>query len=230
MVKFVENELQSIREEVNDMWMLVYQQLDNAYQSVLNADANLADKVIAREKRVNAFELKIDSDIEDFIALYNPVAIDLRSMLAMLKINTNLERIGDYADSIARFVLRTKLKPEDKALFSELQLQDMYDMVLSMLNLTYESLQKKDIALAKSVFEKDEVLDQLNRNALDTLTAYATEHPEAIRLCLEISGIFRKLERAGDHINNLAEETIFYLDAEVLKHNKTIFIPEHNID
>ena len=230
MVKFVENELQSIREEVNDMWMLVYQQLDNAYQSVLNADANLADKVIAREKRVNAFELKIDSDIEDFIALYNPVAIDLRFMLAMLKINTNLERIGDYADSIARFVLRTKLKPEDKALFSELQLQDMYDMVLSMLNLTYESLQKKDIALAKSVFEKDEVLDQLNRNALDTLTAYTTEHPEAIRLCLEISGIFRKLERAGDHINNLAEETIFYLDAEVLKHNKTIFIPEHNID
>ena len=230
MVKFVENELQSIREEVNDMWMLVYQQLDNAYQSVLNADANLADKVIAREKRVNAFELKIDSDIEDFIALYNPVAIDLRFMLAMLKINTNLERIGDYADSIARFVLRTKLKPEDKVLFSELQLQDMYDMVLSMLNLTYESLQKKDIALAKSVFEKDEVLDQLNRNALDTLTAYATEHPEAIRLWLEISGIFRKLERAGDHINNLAEETIFYLDAEVLKHNKTIFIPEHNID
>ena len=132
MVKFVENELQTIRTEINDMWTLVYQQLDNAYRSVLNADQELADKVVAREKRVNAFELKIDSDIEDFIALYNPVAIDLRFALAMLKINNNLERIGDYADSIARFVIRTKLSSEDKVLFNELQIQEMFDMVLSM--------------------------------------------------------------------------------------------------
>ena len=134
MVKFVENELQTIRTEINDMWTLVYQQLENAYRSVLNADQSLADKVVAREKRVNAFELKIDSDIEDFIALYNPVAIDLRFALAMLKINNNLERIGDYADSIARFVIRTKLNSEDKVLFNELQIQEMFDMVLSMLN------------------------------------------------------------------------------------------------
>ena len=80
--------------EISEMWTLVYQQLENAYQSVLNADKQLADKVVAREKRVNAFELKIDSDIEDCRALYNPVAIDLRFTLAMLKINTNLERIG----------------------------------------------------------------------------------------------------------------------------------------
>lgn len=163
MVKFVENELQTIRTEINDMWTLVYQQLENAYRSVLNADQSLADKVVAREKRVNAFELKIDSDIEDFIALYNPVAIDLRFALAMLKINNNLERIGDYADSIARFVIRTKLNSEDKVLFNELQIQEMFDMVLSMLNTTYESLQKHDIGLAKSVFDKDETSTSLTR-------------------------------------------------------------------
>ena len=211
MVKFVENELQNIQREVKEMWKLVYQEL--------------ADKVISREKRVNAFELKIDSDIEDFIALYNPVAVDLRFALAMLKINNNLERIGDYAESIARFVIRTELKPENKILFADLQLEDMYDTVLSMLNTTYEALQRQDIGLAKSVFDKDETLDQINQKALDRLTAYATEHPESIRLCLEVSGIFRKLERAGDHINNLAEETVFYIDAEVLKHRKTI-LPE----
>lgn len=115
MVKFVENELQNIQREVKEMWKLVYQQLDNAYNAVLNADQELADKVISREKRVNAFELKIDSNIEDFIALYNPVAVDLRFALAMLKINNNLERIGDYAESIARFVIRTELKPETKS-------------------------------------------------------------------------------------------------------------------
>lgn len=222
MVKFVENELQTIKNEINEMWTLVYQQLNNAYQAVLNADASLADKVVAREKRVNAFELKIDSDVEDFIALYNPVAVDLRFALAMLKINNNLERIGDYADSIARFVIRMHPKPENKILFGDLQIHEMFDTVLAMLHTTYEALQKQDIVMAKSVFEKDEVLDVLNQNAIDALADHATEHPEDIKLCLEMAGIFRKLERAGDHINNLAEETIFYIDAEVLKHRKSI--------
>ncbi len=221
MVKFVENELQNINAEVKDMWSLVYQQLDDAYRSVLDADYELADKVVSREKRVNAFELKIDSDIEDFIALYNPVAVDLRFALAMLKINNNLERIGDYADSIARFVIRTEVKPENKIIFNELQLQDMFDTVLSMLNTTYEALQRHDIGMAKSVFEKDEMLDKINSNVMETLATYAAEHPESIRLCLEIASIFRKLERAGDHVNNLAEETVFYIDAEVLKHKRT---------
>ena len=229
MVKFVENELVNIKTEVNDMWTLVYQQLDNAYKSLLNIDLDLADKVISREKRVNAFELKIDSDIEDFIALYNPVAIDLRFALAMLKINTNLERIGDYADSIARFLLRTELKPEDKTLFAELQLQDMFDIVLQMLSSTYDALQKHDITLAKTIFDKDETLDVLNKQAIDKLATYAAEHQDSIRLCLEVAGIFRKLERAGDHINNLAEETIFYIDAEVLKHRKTVLLEENGL-
>lgn len=222
MVKFVENELQNIRKEISDMWTLVYEQLDNAYQSVLNADATLAEQVAAREKRVNAFELKIDSDIEDFIALYNPVAVDLRFALAMLKINNNLERIGDYADSIARFVLRTELKAADRVLFEQLKLQQMYETALLMLKTTLDSLEHHDIARAKSVFEIDETLDAINDQAIDVLTAYATEHPDAIRLCIELAGVFRKLERTGDHINNLAEETVFYIDAEVLKHRRTL--------
>lgn len=127
MVKFVENELLAIKEEVNDMWLLVRQQLENAFNALRNNDDDLANSVASREKRVNAFELKIDSDIEDFIALYNPVAVDLRFALAMLKINNNLERIGDYADSIARFVARNNLTEEDKQLFNVLELKEMYD-------------------------------------------------------------------------------------------------------
>lgn len=222
MVKFIENELQSIKTEVSEMWMLVYQQMENAYRAVMEGDKELAKLVVTREKRVNAYELSIDSDVEDFIALYNPVAVDLRFALAMLNINNNLERIGDYADSIARFVVRVDLKPEVKAIIAELQLQDMYDLVLSMLNATYEALKNRDIELAKSIFDKDDTLDQINRNAIDALTSYATAHPDMVRFCLEISGVFRKLERAGDHINNLAEETIYYIDAEVLKHRKSI--------
>lgn len=85
------------------MWTLVYNQLDRAGEAVLTLDKELAQQVMVRERRVNAFELKIDSDVEDIIALYNPVAIDLRFVLAMLKINTNLERLGDFAEGIARF-------------------------------------------------------------------------------------------------------------------------------
>ena len=88
---------------------------------------------MVRERRVNAFELKIDSDVEDIIALYNPVAIDLRFVLAMLKINTNLERLGDFAEGIARFVLRCKEPVLDAELLNRLRLAEMQAEVLSML-------------------------------------------------------------------------------------------------
>ena len=218
MVKFVENELLAIKEEVNDMWLLVRQQLENAFNALRNNDDDLANSVASREKRVNAFELKIDSDIEDFIALYNPVAVDLRFALAMLKINNNLERIGDYADSIARFVARNNLTEEDKQLFNVLELKEMYDQVLHMFSTTHKALENSDASLAKSVIDKDDLLDSLNQKALDKLAEYAKNNPSAIRFCLEIAAILRKLERTGDHTINLAEETVFYIDAEVLKH------------
>jgi len=220
MVKFVENELQTIKLEVNGMWSLVVQQMENAYLAINTADRQLADSVVAREKRVNAFELKIDSDIEDFIALYNPVAIDLRFALAMLNISNNLERIGDYAESIARFVIRNEINEENRDVIEQMQLGKMYETVIKMLNATFDALKRRDVNAAKTILEQDDALDAMNRDALDRLTKYATEHANDERLCLELSSIYRKLERAGDHINNLAEETIYYIDAEVLKHNR----------
>lgn len=219
MVKFVENELQTIKQEVNDMWELVQKQFENARAAVLSGDRNLAAVVIGREKRVNSFELRIDSDIEDFIALYNPVAIDLRFSLAMLNITSNLERLGDYAEGIARFVVRNEMDAQAKELVSQMGLLKMYDMVLDMLSTVFKALKDHDIEAAKSVFGRDDAIDDINRDSLDRLTEYATAHPQSVRLCLEVSALFRKLERAGDHINNLAEQTVYYIDAEVLKHS-----------
>ena len=219
MVKFVENELQTIKQEVNDMWELVQKQFENARAAVLSGDRNLAAVVIGREKRVNSFELRIDSDIEDFIALYNPVAIDLRFSLAMLNITSNLERLVDYAEGIARFVVRNEMDAQAKELVSQMGLLKMYDMVLDMLSTVFKALKDHDIEAAKSVFGRDDAIDDINRDSLDRLTEYATAHPQSVRLCLEVSALFRKLERAGDHINNLAEQTVYYIDAEVLKHS-----------
>ena len=155
----------------------------------------------------------------DFIALYNPVAIDLRFSLAMLNITSNLERLGDYAEGIARFVVRNEMDAQAKELVSQMGLLKMYDMVLDMLSTVFKALKDHDIEAAKSVFGRDDAIDDINRDSLDRLTEYATAHPQSVRLCLEVSALFRKLERAGDHINNLAEQTVYYIDAEVLKHS-----------
>ena len=93
-MKVIEQEIAALKNTINEMWALVHQQIYNAGEAMLTGDKELAYKVLSRERRVNAFELKIDSDCEDIIALYAPVAIDLRFVLAMYKINTNLERLA----------------------------------------------------------------------------------------------------------------------------------------
>ena len=104
-MRYIEKELENLKDEVLEMWTLVYSQLNRAGEALLSLDKDLAREVIYREKRVNAFELKIDSDCEDIIGLYTPVAVDLRFVLAMLKINTNLERIADFCEGMSRFVI-----------------------------------------------------------------------------------------------------------------------------
>ena len=99
----LENEIFAVKTEVLSMWGLVESQLKKAKSAIVHFDSDLAREIILKEKRVNAFELKIDRDCENIFALYCPVAIDLRFLLAVLKINNNLERIGDIAEGIARF-------------------------------------------------------------------------------------------------------------------------------
>ena len=222
MVKFIEIELILLKKEINEMWTLVYNQLDRAGESVLTLDKELARQVLIHERRVNAFELKIDSDVEDIIALYTPVAIDLRFVLAMLKINNNLERLGDFAEGIARFALEEKELVLDADLIKSLRLEEMMRQVLSMLELAKRALQEESQELATSVFAKDQLLDEINANAAKLLADYIAKHPESALSCLNLAAVFRKLERAGDHITNIAEEIVFYIDAKVLKHhNKT---------
>lgn len=222
MVKFIESELLLLKKEVDEMWTLVYNQLDRAAEAVLTLDKELAQQVIRREKRVNAFELKIDSDVEDVIALYNPVAIDLRFVLAMLKINTNLERLGDFAEGIARFVLKCDEPILDAELLRRLRLEEMQAQVLSMLELAKRALHEESIELATAVFAKDNLVDEINANATTVLSDYIGEHPDSVLSCLNLVSVFRKFERSGDHITNMAEEIVFFVDAKVLKHSGKI--------
>ena len=142
MVEFIESKLVRLRKEVDEMWELVRTQIDKSGNAVQNLNREDAQTVIVREKHVNAFELKIDSDIEDIIALYSPVAVDLRLVLAMLKINSNLERIGDFAEGIARFVIHCP-EPLNEALMERLQLKTMFMTVLDMLDMAKRALDEE---------------------------------------------------------------------------------------
>lgn len=222
MVKFIEIERTQIKQDVNDMFVLVIKQMDDACTSLLTMDKGIASQVIVFEHKVNSFELKITKEIEDYIALYNPVAIDLRFMLSMLQMIMDLERIGDYARSVGRFVRESELEELHPELVEKTQLEKMIRQILSMLKTMQIAFCEDNIDLAHSIFEKDDLVDQIRTRSIDILAdSMVHETPYAsAKICLLLQDIFRKLERTGDHITNMAEEFIFYLDAKVLKHQK----------
>lgn len=213
----LETELQQLKDEVKNMWGMVRGQLLKALSALLNFDKDLAREVVVMEKRVNATELKIDRDCENIFALYSPVAIDLRFLLAVLKINTNLERIGDIAEGIAKHVISVD-DPFKEGLLDATKVIEMYRESIAMLEDTLTAFEKEDTTLARSVFEKDEFLDDINTQSNELIEEYLKNNPSDIDQALYASSIIRKLERVGDHAKNIAEEIIFYIEAKVLKH------------
>src|SRR3954468_18737089 len=125
-------ELQQLKTERIKMWSLVNLQLRKGKEALLKIDQDLAREVILSERRVNAYELKLDRDCENIFALFNPVAVDLRFVLAILKINNNLERIGDIADGIAKYVLDIDTQL-DTRLLETIKVIPMFDVANSML-------------------------------------------------------------------------------------------------
>lgn len=217
-MKHTEKELQALKEEVSQMWRLVLSQLEKAKQSFLNADIEMAREVASREKRVDAFELKIDSDCENYIALYSPVAIDLRLVLSLIKISSTLERIGDFAEGIARHVIDDDCNKIDPQLIEELQIEKMFDVLISMLSDSYVALESENTKLSGKILAKDNEIDILYFNSVEILTAALEKNISLIRCGLKLMLLIRKMERIGDHCSNIVEEIVFYVDAKVLKH------------
>ena len=212
-----EIELEDVKSEVINMWQMVLLQLSKAKEAMLTFDKDLAREVILKEKRVNALELKIDRDCENIFALYCPVAIDLRFLLAALKINTNLERIGDIAEGIARYIVDSPVKFNMEILEST-QLIQMFEGSISIITDAQVAFEFENTLLARTIFSRDDVLDQINKNADANISKYIRDNLNNIHEALFILSIIRKLERVGDQSKNIAEEIIFYVEAKVLKH------------
>lgn len=215
----LDTELQLLKSEIISEWNLVISQLNKTQDALQRFDKDLAREVVLNEKRVNSYELKVDRDCENIFALYNPVAVDLRFALAVLKINNNLERTGDIAEGIGKFIVVTD-SPFDKNLLDVAQVVKMFDVATAMLTEVLTAFEKEDTALARSVFKQDEVLDNINLNANSVIAEFIRKNPDKLEQALYILSTIRKLERVGDQAKNIAEEIIFYVEAKVLKHKK----------
>ncbi len=215
----LEPELQALRENLLDMLALVTNQLAKCKKAISKLDAEIALEVIESEKRVNQLELYIDRDCENILALYNPVASDLRFVLSCLKISNDLERIGDNAKGFAK-VLVTNLEKASIPFIEDFNLIKMLEVSISMLDEMTEAIKNEDTKLAKKAFKHDDKLDEHDKNALLIAEKLVKENPKSIESILKLFSITRRLERVGDLTKNIAEEIVFYIDAKVLKHKR----------
>jgi phosphate transport system protein len=202
-----------------EMLNLVHKQVQLAYESFTSFDTDLAEEVVLKENRVNALDVRIEKDTDHFIALYSPVATDLRFALALLKINYNLERIGDQAFDIANHTvdLNQKLVPE---LIERLQFNLMFETLESMFKDVENAFINENLKVARKVFKKDKIINTINANAFEIVAEDAVKNPELIRQYLMALVVMKKFEKIGDLLKNISESIIYFIDAEILKHKK----------
>lgn len=216
----LDKELYRLREHVIDMIDLVKLQVERAREAMLNSAEVSIDEVSSTEKNINKIDVKIDAKCENILALYNPVAVDLRFVMACLSYNTFLERVGDNAKAIVK--IAEEIDGQfDEGQLSSWGLMEMFDTSLVMLDSVKEGIDSDDTKVVGATFKLDAQLDELEKLAQQSLMDFAEQNTDKIRATFMLYPVFRKMERVGDLITNISEELIFYIDAKVLKHKKT---------
>ncbi len=201
------------------MLSMVRNQMAKCKEAIEKKDVSLAEEVIEDEKKINIQELAIDRDCENILALYTPVATDLRLVLATLKITNDLERIGDSAKSLAKFLSNNLNKGGYKWL-DDFNIVFMLDILISMLKEMGNALRKQDTKSAIKTLKKDESLNDYNKKALKTTAELIKAHPDEAKTILTLFLLTRNLERSGDLTKNIAEEIVFHIEARVVKHKR----------
>lgn len=208
-----------LNQAILDMFSLSFTQFKKAMEAFANNDVDLAEEVVHKETRVNALDLKIEKDCERFLALHQPVAIDLRNVMAFLKINYELERIADHAYGISKYIVDNEDLMTDK-LLEAINFKTIVETINSMFDLATDAYENDNVKLARKIFKKDKILDKINAKSFKILEAEIRNNVEITEKALILLSVIKKCERVGDLLENIAEEIIFYLDAEVLKHKK----------
>jgi phosphate transport system protein len=213
----LEKEIKNLKSEVLNMFFQVEKQWLKCRIAIIDFDQDIAGEITANEKRINALELKIDNDCENILALLSPVAIDLRFILSVYKINHELERIADIAENIANYVVNNN-QAYPKEIIVELQLENMMIQLDSMLKNIKNSFEYDDTKIARKIFTKDKIINQYNAQAYKIIENNLDKFDR--NNLLYLLSTVHKIERAGDSIKNIGEEIIFHLEAKVIKHKK----------
>jgi len=209
-----DDELTQLKERVLSMGGLVERAIGNAVKSMLEQDEKLARKTISRDSAINALEVQCDDITRSIIVRRQPAANDLRFIITIIKVVTDLERMGDLAASLAEEAIQIQDHPP--ADFS--RLEAMGNQVQQQVNRALDALSRGDINLAMSVIEKDKNVDKLYKNMYREMITHMLENPHAISASITLSNAARNLERIADHATNIAEMVIYNIQGHDIRH------------
>ena len=188
----------------------------SAIKSIRMQDIALAEQVVQNDVVIDQIEVEVEEHCLQILALYQPVASDLRDLVCVIKVNNDLERIGDLSVNIARRTKRlVKANVQPQTVFD---FKSMSDTTQKMLNLSLEALDKMDSQLSRSVFEMDEQVDSVNRNVFKDIPKLIETHPEKAAAYLQCLNLSQNLERIADHATNIAENVIYLRESKIVRH------------
>jgi len=213
----INHELQQLQNKLLRMAALSKEAIENAVRTMKGDCAALAKSVIDGDQIINQLEVDIEQEGLKFIALYQPEAIDLRTVISILRMVTDIERIGDLAVNIARSSLELTCKDDFTQM---LDLPYLADMVLSMYQDALHSFVDENIELAKKTIESDKNVNQLCNQFFRELIVHMMQNPQKISSYIQFLLVSRHLERVGDHCKNIAEVTYFITHGKNIKHHQ----------
>ena len=209
-------DLETLKTNLIKMGSFAEQAIADSIRALLERRKDLAQQVVSQDQQINSYEILIDDAVVDLLALQQPVATDLRFILAASKINNDLERIGDHAVNIAESALLCIELPPMKPL---VDITQMAQITKGMLRDAIDGFIHSNATICKAVLRNDDIIDDLNRKVVHDLIEVMRHSPDKIEPSLEFIRVSRNLERVADLATNIAEEVIFMAEARVVKHN-----------
>jgi phosphate transport system protein len=215
MTKHFRKELESIKKRILTLGALVEDRVHLAVQSVDQIDAEIAGRIIKTDYEVDAMEVEVEEECLKVLALHQPVAVDLRFIIAVIKINNDLERIGDQAVNIAQRVEIIAKRPKPPFMFDY---SVMAEKVQRMLKMSLDAFVNLDVDIAYKVITMDDEVDQIKNEAYDQIKQAIKDLPERVGYYINLLLISRHMERLADHATNVAEEVIYLVEGEIFRH------------
>ena len=215
MAKHLQREIENLKKKLLSLGARVETAVRDATLSIEKRDVDLAQKIIDNDINIDNTEVDIEEDCLKVLALHQPVAIDLRFMVAVLKINNDLERIADLAVNIAERAVFLASQPKVNI---SIDLVDMAYNAQSMLKKSIDALINHDAQLAHKVCASDDIVDQMNRQMYLKVQEAILKNPEQITPLIHLLSASRHLERIADHTTNIAEDVIYMIDGQIIRH------------